>query len=840
MSQIAVYSRLRELTLTNELENLSHRLDQEAHLLTTDLQQRTIEVQNLAASVRFQQAVRAAQQGDWGPAVAALVRARSRSHSEDDFIVFALALPDGTYATSLAGLTAQNIRDRPYFQAAMAGHTFLSPPYRSRSTGEILLNVSTPIALENEAGREDVAGVLISAFSENSFWQRFAGFRGEERYGWVVDKQGHVLFRGDGGPRHLPEAPQPSLLNGDDPALAAIVRKMVDNQTGVERWSPDGKAKYVAFQPLTGTDWAIALVVPAADIEQNLGGLNQLAALAALIWLVAAYLRGRQLMSLAKERCSAQALAEREQVLQVTIHNLAGVVYRCRHDEHWTTEFISDFVKTLTGYPATDFLENRQRTWNSLIHAEDRARVSEQVAAALQWRRPFDLEYRIIRADGEVRWVNDRGQGQWDAQDNLMALDGVLVDITARKATAQALQEALQEALALNAILENLAEGLLVLSVEGYILQTNQTLRTMYRLPESSILSGLPLERSPMVSLATALDWEAVRQGQEVSAEIPLPGQRIGRAVASRVLKLQDAHPENCLGMAVLVRDITVEHEVDKMKTDFIATVSHELRTPLTSVLGFAAIVQEKLGEEIAPALATLQDKKVDRAFNRVKANLDIITAEAERLTNLINDVLDIAKMEAGKIEWRMETLDLREIVDRALNATASLFERSGLACYRELPKTMPPVVGDRDRLIQVVVNLISNAVKFTNEGSVTSGIELRGDRAVLSVRDTGMGIAAEDCPKVFEKFKQVGDTLTDKPKGTGLGLSICKQIIEHHGGKIWVESELGRGSTFFFDLPLVSSSGSAPNLKPLLDSFRQQMERCAPTLPKDAKRILV
>ncbi|NJK60461.1 MAG: PAS domain-containing protein [Oscillatoriales cyanobacterium SM2_1_8] len=608
---IAVYSRLRGLTLTSKLDNLSHELNQESRALTADLQVRTIEVQNFAVSARFQQAMRMAQQGNWGTATATLRRARDRSNSEGEVVLFLLALADGTYATNLAGLTAQNIRDRPYFQAAMMGRTVLSAPYRSRSTGEILLNVSAPVVLEEPSGQENIVGVLSSAFSEDIFLRWFAAFRGKERYGLVVSREGQVLFRGDGGPRHLPEAPQPSLLDGDDPTLRAIAQKMVANQTGVERWSPPNRrAKYVAFQPLVGTDWAIAMVVPATDIERDLGGLNQLAALMAIVWLAAAYLRGQQLVSLAKERRSAHALAEREQVLQATINNLAGVVYRCRHDAHWTMEFISDFVENLTGYPAAEFIENRQRTFASLIHPEDDARVSEQVAAAVQWQRSFDVEYRILCANGEVRWVNDRGQGQWDAQGNLVALYGVLVDITARKAAAKALQEALQEALALNAILENLAEGLLVLSAEGYILQTNHALRAMYRLPEDPVLSGIPLERSPMVGLAAALDWGAVRQGQASCVEVTLPGQRIGRALASRIVKPQTQAEPECLGMAVLLRDITVEREVDKMKTDFIATVSHEFAHPPHLRVGFCVDCPRKTGRRHSAGLGYLVRQK--------------------------------------------------------------------------------------------------------------------------------------------------------------------------------------------------------------------------------------
>jgi CheY-like chemotaxis protein len=144
------------------------------------------------------------------------------------------------------------------------------------------------------------------------------------------------------------------------------------------------------------------------------------------------------------------------------------------------------------------------------------------------------------------------------------------------------------------------------------------------------------------------------------------------------------------------------------------------------------------------------------------------------------------------------------------------------------LPETSG--IGDRDKLIQVVINLISNAVKFTDQGSVTCRVRQRGQEVVVNVIDTGMGIAQEDYPKVFEKFKQVGDTLTNKPKGTGLGLPICKEIVEHHGGRIWVESEMGRGSTFSFTLPIAVDEVSEPiDLDTLIQRLKAQIVKTAP-----------
>jgi signal transduction histidine kinase/CheY-like chemotaxis protein/ligand-binding sensor domain-containing protein len=240
----------------------------------------------------------------------------------------------------------------------------------------------------------------------------------------------------------------------------------------------------------------------------------------------------------------------------------------------------------------------------------------------------------------------------------------------------------------------------------------------------------------------------------------------------------------------------------NEAKSSFLSTVSHELRTPLTSILGFTKIIQKRFDSRLFPALS-LEDEKVDRAARQVKENLGIVISEGERLTTLINDVLDLAKIEAGRIDWNMQKISLQEIVRQARLATSSLFGEKKLKYTEELQEELPPVIGDRDKLIQVMINLLSNAVKFTEKGTVSTQVAMTKEGIRVSVSDTGIGIAPEDIDKVFDKFRQVGDTLTDKPKGTGLGLPICKEIIEQLGGRIGVQSELGKGSTFYFILPL-------------------------------------
>jgi PAS domain S-box-containing protein len=404
----------------------------------------------------------------------------------------------------------------------------------------------------------------------------------------------------------------------------------------------------------------------------------------------------------------------------------------------------------------------------------------------------------------------------------------------------------LQDALAyLGTIIDTLVDGLLVTDFNGKITRCNPALSKMFGIKSADLAE----QDSAIVLSREITDLIAQTQQhphQVFTAEIALNGGSIGKAVATSILKA--AHSEShgsfdrsSIGSVILIRDITSEKEVDQMKTDFISTVSHELRTPLTSVLGFAKIIKKKLDEVVFPAVAS-EEKKVQRTIRQVEDNIDIIVSEGMRLTSLINDVLDIAKMEAGKVDWKMELLDVGEVIEHAIAATSALFQANQLEMIQQIQPELPKVMGDRDRIVQVAINLISNAVKFTDHGSVTCQAIRIDDNVCISVIDSGAGIAVEDHQKVFEKFKQVGDTLTDKPKGTGLGLPICKQIVEHHHGKIWVESELGKGSTFSFTLPIQIETNHVQNIdfSTLVQQLREQVIPQDSETHRSQKTILV
>jgi Na+/proline symporter/nitrogen-specific signal transduction histidine kinase len=228
--------------------------------------------------------------------------------------------------------------------------------------------------------------------------------------------------------------------------------------------------------------------------------------------------------------------------------------------------------------------------------------------------------------------------------------------------------------------------------------------------------------------------------------------------------------------------------ELDQMKDDFVSTVTHELRTPLTSIRAFSEILRDHPELPIA--------KRTEY--------LGIVIKESERLTRLINEVLDLSKIESGRAEWHESAFDLRQVIVDAVNASSLLFKDKQVQLELGLPATAPQVCADRDRLMQVMLNLLSNAVKFCDKvsGRVTVTMEVLRDDLRVSVSDNGPGVQPQDREFIFEKFRQGRDMLAGKPQGTGLGLPISREIISHFGGRLWLASAAGEGAAFVFTLP--------------------------------------
>jgi signal transduction histidine kinase len=248
------------------------------------------------------------------------------------------------------------------------------------------------------------------------------------------------------------------------------------------------------------------------------------------------------------------------------------------------------------------------------------------------------------------------------------------------------------------------------------------------------------------------------------------------------------------LGRLFVFRDVTREREVDRMKTEFVSLVSHELRTPLTSIKGFTQMVLEGDAGEIN---------------EEVQEFLGIALNNTDRLIALVNDLLDISRIESGRVQLKSEAVDLNAAVETvAATMQGKLREKE-----QQLAVSVDPaatcVTGDRDKLVQVLTNYVSNAHKYTEPGgSIRVVVSRQGDFARVAVSDNGHGIAPEDQARLFSRFYRVDNEMTREVGGTGLGLSIVKQLIELQGGEVGVQSELGAGSTFTFTIPL----STAPN----------------------------
>jgi len=234
-----------------------------------------------------------------------------------------------------------------------------------------------------------------------------------------------------------------------------------------------------------------------------------------------------------------------------------------------------------------------------------------------------------------------------------------------------------------------------------------------------------------------------------------------------------------------------VAEQAQKAKTMFVAKVSHEFRTPLNMIIGLVGLMVEtpEIYDVVLPP--------------EMRDDLEIIHRNCVHLAGMINDVLDLTQMETGRLVLHRERVDLSEIIGSAVTSVRPLMDKKRLSLRVELPDSLPEVYCDRTRIQQVILNLVSNAARFTDQGGITVRLERRGPRVVVGVSDTGPGISAEDAERIFEPFCQgVSDLWRDKG-GSGLGLAISKQFVELHGGRMWLESEVGSGATFFFELPI-------------------------------------
>jgi PAS domain S-box-containing protein len=333
----------------------------------------------------------------------------------------------------------------------------------------------------------------------------------------------------------------------------------------------------------------------------------------------------------------------------------------------------------------------------------------------------------------------------------------------------------------IQAILAATADGLIVLDAEGCVELINPAAATLLGHAVDDLL-GQQVD----VPALFGLD-EPLENGVAAEVEVTEPEHRILMVRMNRIT----AHDDQPAGHVISVHDITAERDAAVMKNEFVSMVSHELRTPLTSIKGYVDLIAEGDAGEI---------NEIQREF------LGIVQENSNRLVSLINDILDISRIESGRVHLRVDPLDMTEIIQGVVDTFRTLAKNSDIELMWVAEEPMPRAAGDRDRIGQVLMNLVSNAIKYSpGGGSVTIRARQDGEEVIVSVLDTGIGISPEDQEKLFTKFYRVDSSLTRDIGGTGLGLSICKSVVELLGGDVGCHSTAGKGSTFWFSLPIAS-----------------------------------
>jgi len=349
-------------------------------------------------------------------------------------------------------------------------------------------------------------------------------------------------------------------------------------------------------------------------------------------------------------------------------------------------------------------------------------------------------------------------------------------------------EKVLSEKKEADAVIRSVAEGLIVLDAQGKVVMMNPAAEKILDTSRrekigKSLLDNLKEEQ--FVSLATP---KSGTDGREI--ELVSSGEETKKTIRASSAVIENENGKT-IGMVSVLSDITKQKELDRLKANFVASVSHELRTPLVAIDKAIALILDEGAGAVSPAQ---------------KQFLTIAERNIKRLSTLINDLLDLSKLEAGKMDIKRRPSSIDKIIDEVVISFHSWAQAKALNIKKESEASSIPEINiDPDRIIQVLNNLIGNAMKFTPaNGQISIEAKIGNQEVAVSVADTGIGIAPENLAKVFNKFYQVGERVSTDMNGTGIGLSISKQIIELHGGKIWVESEKGSGTKFIFTLPLI------------------------------------
>lgn len=504
---------------------------------------------------------------------------------------------------------------------------------------------------------------------------------------------------------------------------------------------------------------------------------------------------------------------ERDELFRQMAENIVEVFWISSPDKQKLI-YISPGYEKIWGRTCASLYQH-PISWLDAIHPEDRERV-RLAAMQKQISGAYDEEYRIIRPDGELRWISDRAYPVRNHQGEIYRIVGVAADITQRRQAEEMLQRTNRQLAELNASLEERVRSR-TLELQAVIDQLRHEKRKTERIIHQITDGVIVTDNTPRILLINPAAHEMLfgndLDHQPASlTEIPLLSSMheiIHKATEMVSWEMKIFHPDDggsttlnitaipladtdgqIFGRVAVLHDVTSYKEVDRLKSEFIAQVSHDLRTPLTSIKGYI----ENLNDRIAGDLTERQQDYLVR-----------MNKNANKLMRLINELLDVSRVESGKLEMSYEEVSLRDLILEAMSNMQQPASDKNVRLMATDLSDNGRIRGDGNKLEQVLTNILENAIKFTPAGGqITVSLQRENGFLRTSVKDTGIGIPPDEQARVFDRFHRGARAAQMQAEGAGLGLFIARSIVETHGGKIWITSKTGGGSEVSFTLPVI------------------------------------
>ncbi len=513
-------------------------------------------------------------------------------------------------------------------------------------------------------------------------------------------------------------------------------------------------------------------------------------------------------------------LTQSRDQFQSLVANIPGVSFRCVNDPDRTVRFMSADIEQISGYPPSDFLDNVNRTFVSIIHPDDRRSVRQTIEKMVAQGKPWEIEYRILRRDGTSRWVFEKGRGLRDDHGLISFVDGFVWDISERKQLEGELAKERQrlafEKMYSESLLAAIPDQMFILDQEGTFLD-HKAGHDEERTVSKERFIGRKIREVLPENVSTPIMQEIQKvthnkPSHPVQYSLEIYGQvfhyecRLSPLSDERVIALVRNIDERIKTEQALVAAKQQAEDASRAKSEFLANMSHEIRTPLNGVIGFSDLL-------LKTPLNSIQKQYAQNAY-----------ASGQALLGIINDILDLSKVESGKWELEMVRTDIIALLEQTIDIIKYHAHQKKLELLLNIAPTQPRYADvDPVRLKQVLINLLSNGVKFTEQGEVELSIDFsalnenRG-RFSFSVRDSGIGIRSDQKGRLFQSFSQADSSTTRKYGGTGLGLAISQLLVEKMGGSIDVQSQPGLGSTFSFSIETeYSTQDPGPDMENLI-----------------------